>query len=271
MRQITIADLDHIPFSLHHIAAVNMIPRKPSYTSLPGGRLLSCLFYIVSGACSFSWENGEVRMDAGCLGYLPQGSVHLYRTLTPEIRYIRLDFQLQSPEDGEFLIFSQHPMVLLSNPSSELTRMLYEISVTCQSLAPGNNLSVHGQLARIFAQLFAQVSDQKFSGTNRRLLPALQFLQNYPEQDVPTESLASMCGLSVTQLRRLFHSCTGMTVTEYKTQLRIRRACHLLCEGELSIGEIADRLGYENIFYFSRVFKKVIGISPKQYQNDKFI
>lgn len=81
MRQITLADLDRLPFSLHHVAAVDMVPRKPTFVSLPGGRPASCLFYIVSGACSFSWAGGEIRMEPGCLGYL----AHRHQQL-PDLR-----------------------------------------------------------------------------------------------------------------------------------------------------------------------------------------
>lgn len=269
MRQITLADLDRQPFSLHHVAAVDMVPRRPTFASLPGGRPASCLFYIVSGSCSFSWEGGEVRMDPGCLGYLPRGSVHLYRTLTPQIRYIRLDFQMQSPEDGEHLVLSLHPLVLLEQTPAELERTLHEIAATCQSLVPGTALAAQAQLCRILCQLYAQRFAQRLSGPCRRALPALRFLEAHPERAVSPEELAALCGLSVTHLRRLFRACTGMGPTEYHTRLRIQRACQLLREGERNISEIADALGYENAFYFSRVFKKVMGVPPRQYQDEE--
>ena len=267
MRQITLADLDRLPFSLHHVAAVDMVPRKPTFVSLPGGRPASCLFYIVSGACSFSWAGGEIRMEPGCLGYLPRGSVHLYRTLTGQIRYIRLDFQLQSPEDGEHLILSPHPLVLLEETPAELCHALHGIAATCQSLSPGTALEATAQLCRILSQLYAHYATRQNGGACRRALPALRFLEAHPERAVSPEELSALCGLSVTHLRRLFHGLTCMSPMEYHTRLRMRRACQLLREGGLNVSQAADALGYESAFYFSRVFKKVIGVPPRQYQD----
>ena len=80
-----------------------------------------------------------------------------------------------------------------------------------------------------------------------------------------------MCGLSVTHLRRLFHTCTGMTLTEHQTRLRIHRAYRMLIKGAQRVGAISASLRYENTSYFSRVFRKNMGISPKKYQSEQFL
>lgn len=267
MRQISLASLDQQAFALHQIHAVDMVPRRTTYASMPGGRAASCLFYIVSGSCAFFWNDGEIRLNTGGLAYLPRGSVHLYRTLSAQIRYIRLDFQMQSPEDGEHLIFSVHPLLLLEKTPAEMERMLHEMADTCLSLEAGTALTVQSQLLHIFCQLYAQCVSKRMNGSCRRVLPAVRFLETHLDCPISADELSRLCGLSITHLRRLFRVSTGMTPMEYHTRLRIRRACQLLHEGELSITQIAEALGYENVFYFSRVFKKVMGVPPKQYQD----
>ncbi len=48
--------------------------------------------------------------------------------------------------------------------------------------------------------------------------------------------------------------------------MKIERACYLLDTGELSISAVAEQLGYEDSYYFSRLFKKVMGVSPSSYR-----
>ena len=57
--------------------------------------------------------------------------------------------------------------------------------------------------------------------------------------------------------------------SEYIAQMKIARAKELMAEGNLKIYEIADRLGFESAFYFSKVFKKITGYTPRDYQQLK--
>ncbi|MBA7518930.1 HTH-type transcriptional activator RhaR [subsurface metagenome] len=63
----------------------------------------------------------------------------------------------------------------------------------------------------------------------------------------------------------IFKSVTGSTIFQYIEKLRIERGKTLLCRFHLNVSETAYELGYQNIYYFSHVFKKRTGISPKDY------
>ncbi len=266
MKQISLAELEQQLYALHHIFAINMIPRNRTFSNLPNGRISSGLFYIVSGQCAFSWDGGEVQMTQGTLGYLPCGSVHMYRTLSESIRYIRLDFHMQEPESGEELIFTPHPAVLISQAPEQLVSSLNEITDTFQTFPPGAALKAQYQLHQLLYQVFWYCSSQQLNGPYRRILPGLRFLEEHLDQPVSSEQLARLCDLSATHFRRLFRQYAKTTPTEYHTQLRIRKACLLLKSSNYNITEIAELLGYDSIFYFSRSFKKIMGVSPKKYQ-----
>lgn len=77
--------------------------------------------------------------------------------------------------------------------------------------------------------------------------------------------VASIYGFSQNYLSALFSRYGGCSFVEYTTQAKISAAKKLMAGGELKINEIADRLGFESAFYFSKVFKKVEGISPREY------
>lgn len=100
----------------------------------------------------------------------------------------------------------------------------------------------------------------------RRLQKSFAFLQEHFTEHIPKTQLAEMEGLGISQYNLLFRSLTGYTPTQYVTKLRIGLACKLLADATLSVRDITERCGYDDMFYFSRVFRKECGVSPTGYR-----
>lgn len=84
--------------------------------------------------------------------------------------------------------------------------------------------------------------------------------------DVP--NLAKISGVSARTLSRMFEQEYRMTVPKFISRVRIREAARMLENTELSIDEIADRTGFPNRYYLTRVFTRIIGKPPAQYRKD---
>jgi len=80
------------------------------------------------------------------------------------------------------------------------------------------------------------------------------------------QELAEEANLSVSHYSYLFKQHTGYSPIDYFNHLKIQQACHWLQFTNLSINEISYRLGVDDVFYFSRLFKKTMGIPPRQYR-----
>ncbi len=91
--------------------------------------------------------------------------------------------------------------------------------------------------------------------------------RNYA-QKITLNDLAEMTHLSPTYLSRMFRDEAGITITDYVTITRVRQACILLKETNLSVKEIGERIGIPNYSYFCSLFKKKLLISPLQYRKD---
>jgi two-component system, response regulator YesN len=85
-------------------------------------------------------------------------------------------------------------------------------------------------------------------------------------QKITLADVADKIFLNKNYLCSLFHEETGRSFSEYMTDLRITRARRLLQQTDLSIPEIAERLSYCDNFYFTKVFKKKVGVSPYAYK-----
>ena len=100
----------------------------------------------------------------------------------------------------------------------------------------------------------------------RRLVTAAYLHQNFGKA-VSIEKLAEAEHLSVSRYRELFKAQTGLSPSEYRAALRINHACRLLSETDLTVSEIAVDCGYNDIFYFMRVFKQWRGMTPGEYRD----
>ncbi len=91
--------------------------------------------------------------------------------------------------------------------------------------------------------------------------------KNYAS-DIPIGHLADLENMSLTKFRTVFREQTGSSPLEYITLKRISAACRMLTQTQSSIGDISAAVGYDDPYYFSRIFKKKMGMSPKKYQKN---
>jgi AraC family transcriptional regulator of arabinose operon len=94
----------------------------------------------------------------------------------------------------------------------------------------------------------------------------LTFLHQNVHRDLSLSAMAEHAGLSVSHFSYLFKQQTGYSPTDYFIHLKIQRACTMLSLSPKNIHEIAYEIGYSDPYYFSRIFKKIMGISPRQYR-----
>ncbi|MDO5407295.1 MAG: AraC family transcriptional regulator [Eubacteriales bacterium] len=92
-----------------------------------------------------------------------------------------------------------------------------------------------------------------------------KYIANHIEDRLTLNDIAAVFGLSPNYLSALFKKTCNLGFTEYITQKKVARAKTLLLEHDYKVYEVADQLGFESAFYFSKVFKKVEGVSPREY------
>lgn len=98
--------------------------------------------------------------------------------------------------------------------------------------------------------------------------PALSYIsKNYLKETISVPHLAKLCNISETYLKKLFNERFGLSPKKYITKLKMDYAVEMLSSQMFSVNSIAEALGYENVYYFSRAFKKEMGISPTEYMN----
>lgn len=98
---------------------------------------------------------------------------------------------------------------------------------------------------------------------------AIDYLTERVDQNLSLEDIAATVNLSPSHFSYVFKRKTGFSPIEYFNHLKIQQACQYLLFTNLRIKEIGDKIGINDPYYFSRMFRKVMGMSPKEYKDKR--
>ena len=126
-----------------------------------------------------------------------------------------------------------------------------------------------GELVACLCEDFCALADglknQKHKIGHTVIERIVQYLDEHLDEDIGHDSIAAKHRMHPGYLSRLFKQEMGETLSEYLLRIKIERAAQLLKEGQYKIGEIAGMVGYSAPSYFSIMFKKYTGCSPREY------
>ena len=114
-------------------------------------------------------------------------------------------------------------------------------------------------------------STQIGSGNSLRdfyIKEAFSFIEQNFQNDISIEDIAACCGLNRSYFGKIFHQNMGKTPQEFLMSYRMTKATELLKLTELSIADVGNAVGYPNQLHFSRAFKNIYGLSPRQVRNE---
>lgn len=96
---------------------------------------------------------------------------------------------------------------------------------------------------------------------------SLEYIEHNYSKNIKVQGIADYIGINRSYLTTCFKNVLNMPPQEYLLNYRMNQACLLLKNTDLSIGEIANKVGYDDALNFSKIFKKVYGINPTKFRN----
>ncbi|WP_055106897.1 helix-turn-helix domain-containing protein [Paenibacillus ihumii] len=115
--------------------------------------------------------------------------------------------------------------------------------------------------------LVSQPDRRDANNRERFVLKVIEDLSQSLHTAQEPAQMAARHHISVSTLRRIVHDYTGYPLNEFLHRLKVAEARNILLNTELTVKEIGEALGYKDTFYFSRVFKRITGLSPRSYRN----
>lgn len=241
---------------------------RPFRTRNLSGRRDYYFQYLCRGRMSVSLGGEDTVMEPGQFIVYPPGTPYFYSKLSEEtVCYYWVHFT--GSEAGVLLADCGIPLrsLAVAGVDDKLINIFNELfgefirrdaffDAACASLlyglaaAAGRALTCGGRASRC-----------------GELTASLEYIHSHFNSPISVERLASLEHLSAGRFRTLFRSRTGCSPCEYLTSLRVSRACELISQTDMALREVAEACGYPDQLYFSRVFRRRLGIPPTTYKN----
>lgn len=126
--------------------------------------------------------------------------------------------------------------------------------------------SVSSLMSEMFRAYCRLVRNHSLSGYSPLIQKAITYIDAELTGELRLHTLAGLLNVSSSYLSTLFKKEVGKTLTEYVTQRRIAHAKHLLKSTRLQVQTVAQHCGLEDVQYFSRIFKRLTGMTPRQFR-----
>lgn len=245
------------------------------------------IIYVRKGFSDFSIDGSLVHLDAGQLVIVPPNAYHgPHETISKRDAFHSIfTFEVDSPllellynriitlndeQMNQYMEIHQKGLSLfVKAPVSENRRgMIRHENATDYAI-----LALKKQLELFLLDLYytyvpaEDINRRKHKMQQLKRLTA--YLQTHIKEKLTLEQMGRGVGMSTSTLRRLVTELCGCGPVNYFLDLKIAEAKHLIKEGYLNHTEIAESLGFETIHYFSRQFKKRVGLSPRDYSKQK--
>ena len=159
----------------------------------------------------------------------------------------------------------ESPVLRVAEPNTlkQLLLRIYE----ARGNTPAADAEMVGHLYLFFSELIRHVEQQGIlKETIQYLEQAVRFVQFNYAGDIGVTDMAAYAGVSRSQLYRAFQSGYGLSPHDFLQRYRIGEACSLLQSHRFTVAEVAGSVGFNDPLYFSRIFKKMKGLTPTEYQ-----
>ena len=225
------------------------------------------LFFCLSGAGSCTLGRRTFPMGAGDLVVLPPRQAHLYSAddRTPwTIFWVHFEGGRAADYVKCLGATPENPVVSVDSPAT----MFEAFEDTFRHATHGFSDAAMMALGTAFARLLGlAVTHRRSPGlrarrAEARLLKALAVIRDRPGHSWSVAEMAREAGMSVPHFSTLFRHQTGLPPMTFLIGLRMQRAMDLLQRGQHNVSEAARAVGYEDAFYFSRLFHRHLGVPP---------
>ena len=227
------------------------------------------LIMVTAGEGFIRYGADEIRLEMGDVCLVGSNVMHrLYSSERFEFYYLILDerFCEENGIDVERYTFQERVRDVKLN--SLYFAMIDKFRIKEISEDPVSVLGLRSAVLDLLFYVFLHYSKQiEKENTPTRadefIKRAVTYLGMHYTEDITLEDISSYCGVSRFHLAREFKNNTGQTLFEYVNMLRCKKASLLLADGK-TVTETAYACGYDSISYFSRVYRKRMGMSPSK-------
>ncbi len=231
------------------------------------------LLYFTKGSCEFICDGCSFDVEAGDLVVVNSTEIHSFSARGP------LEYTCILIYPSFFADIKFDNVRLKNSVKADVTVRDYIASINreYEEKLPGYDMMLKGHTYALLTYLMRSYPDVSISHRDfearavklRRLNHVIEYIKNNYTDKITTKALAEMCFLSEAHFCRFFKGAMGKSAIEYINEYRVQKAAILLKNTDESISQIALAVGFDDINYFSRTFKGILGTPPGKYRIKK--
>ena len=227
------------------------------------------LIYCTEGQAFLNVQGEPHTVGGGDLVLLPAGASHRY-TADPENPWTIHWVHYTGPLAEEFHNYMGFSDSIRIRHLGRQPRLLVDFNGLLSVRQTGFRSRGLIHASNRLRQLLAAVpisADETSHGLQAGLDSIHNYMREHLDERISLEQLADLAGLSPAHFATRYREQTGTSPVQHFLHLKIERACQMLDSTSLSFADISRRLGYDDSYYFSRLFKKIMGQSPRDYRD----
>ena len=230
------------------------------------------IVFAKSGHCTYKTGGKEYDVQKGDLLFFQKKQAHsaVANDKDPWSYYtVSFDIDCLSEETKQNIL--KLPLITKTKHFSLYYEKFSELLSIWSTRDTGYLLKCRSLISDILYMMIRENTESPVQNPYADKLDALKLhiAKNYTKTFSINE-LAEITGISPSYFRMLFKKHTGYSAIQYQNRIKINKACDMLKSRTFNITEIAYAVGYSDVYYFSRIFKKTMGISPSEYIKNGF-
>ncbi|MDT9722816.1 helix-turn-helix domain-containing protein [Paenibacillus sp. ClWae2A] len=228
------------------------------------------LAYGGEGELAMDGEGSHIGASFAC--HVVKGASFTLTARSDELYYIVIMYEASSMEGVSHAMpsYRKHPLQnsFIQNPVTQ-AEWIQNAEKIVAKWRRGEGLErfhAHALLQGMIYELIMEYERGQGGAESDMVDVVVSYISSHYRQNLELKELAALAGCSVRQLQRRFKQDKQLGPMEYVIQLRMENASRMLHHTDASIGEIAEKMGYRDMYYFSRAFKKYYGVPPLRYR-----
>lgn len=222
------------------------------------------IHFSFNGTAMYEVGGKEIMLEKNHLLLIPPGMVHRYIGGDEEI--VKLSVAFSAEKNICNILHTQIPEEILFH-ANNLFQLIEHSDCFVPNLVAGRLLEI---LWTVFGTFGIEMPEYSEKISDSRIQVAKAFIKKNLHQIITCEDVAKECCLSVKQMGRIFKQTTGVSMSQYITEERMKYAKKLLLKKEHSVKEVGFLLGFENESSFVSFFKRHGGMPPGEFQKQNF-
>ncbi|HZK34648.1 MAG TPA: AraC family transcriptional regulator [Bacillota bacterium] len=230
------------------------------------------LTYIYRGKAIYFVDGVRYELKEGDVIYIPRGSTRQATTHPDEkMHSYAFNFDINSTDNDVDTLPLPIAMSMPKDPY--FMQLLQEYNIVWLERKDGFKIRAVGLFLVILHHLYTRSSPQNepMPAVDQRVERIKEYILNNYHRKITKEELSDLVQLHPVYMGSLFRKKAEYTINEYTQRIRINKACDMLSTDEYSVNETALRCGFDDIFYFSKVFKRITGFPPSAWSKSMTI